>query len=268
MRRLLRLVIGLALVGCALCLIAIGWYVVSNRTAQREFAALRHEVAAQSPSDEPAPQDGDGTPDTALTPPAAEAQSAPKPNALAALRERNADFVFWLRVPGTPVDYPVVHNRAAPEYYLRRDFSGARSESGTPFLFGECESNPPSQNLVVYGHNMRDGSMFACLDRYRDAQYMQEHPLALIDAPDWRGEYEAFAAVPLDADEGAARALLRWTGPSADLTAESFIQEALFRSVVSSAVAPSATDAFLTLVTCEYTHQDGRLAVFFRKRDP
>lgn len=267
MRRLLRLTVWLALAGCALCLIAIGWYAASNLRAQRGYEALRAEVAApQQEAAASAPVGGHLSAEAVSVPPAPKGQSAPDRGALAALEDRNADFAFWLNVPGTPVDYPVMHSPEEPERYLHRDFAGARSEPGAPFLFADCMPSPPSRNLVVYGHHMRDGSMFACLDRYRDARYLGEHALARIDAMDWRAEYEAFAVARLDADEGAARALLLWTGPSDEMDAEAFIREALRRSLVKAVVEPKATDSFLTLVTCEYTHPDGRLAVFFVRR--
>ena len=73
---------------------------------------------------------------------------------IAPLFEQNRDCIGWLSIPGTNLDYPVMHTPEVPLKYLRRDFFGNRSQSGVPFLDWRC--NLTDYNLIVYGHNMKN----------------------------------------------------------------------------------------------------------------
>lgn len=83
------------------------------------------------------------------------------------LINQNPDCIGWLRISGTKIDYPVMQTKENPQYYLRRDFNKQYSYLGTPFLDSRCDANYDS-NLIVYGHNMKDGKMFADLLKYRE----------------------------------------------------------------------------------------------------
>lgn len=72
--------------------------------------------------------------------------------------EQNNDFFGWLQIEGTAVDYPVMHTPEDPEYYLRKNFDGDYSVSGVPFITSECYEG--CGNYIIYGHNMKNGSMF------------------------------------------------------------------------------------------------------------
>ena len=93
----------------------------------------------------------------------------------AALKNENPDYVGWIRIPDTRIDYPVVDRESDPEYYLHRAFDGSKSFGGTPFL-GEA-SGVDTKCLIIYGHNMKNGSIFGTLDSYKKADYWKEHPI-------------------------------------------------------------------------------------------
>lgn len=82
------------------------------------------------------------------------------------LIKRNSDCIGWLRISGTKIDYPVMQTKDNPQYYLRRDFYKQYSYLGTPFMDSRCDINYDN-NLIVYGHNMKDGKMFADLLKYK-----------------------------------------------------------------------------------------------------
>ena len=81
-----------------------------------------------------------------------------------ALITENADCIGWLSIDGTTISYPVMHTPSDPQKYLRRNFYGKYSQSGVPFLDGRCDLQ--NSNLIIYGHNMRNGTMFSDLKRY------------------------------------------------------------------------------------------------------
>ena len=91
------------------------------------------------------------------------------------LYSQNQDFVGVLTVVDTDINYPVVQTPSDPEYYLRRDFYGESSTAGTLFVDYRCDIVNPTTNTIIYGHNMRSGTMFGGLKRYLDYDYYQAH---------------------------------------------------------------------------------------------
>ena len=83
----------------------------------------------------------------------------------------NSDMVGWIRIDGTDIDYPVVQRVDEPNYYLKHDFAGRYTDYGCPFMQADCDALAPSDNLIIYGHNMKDGSMFADLAKYRSKDF-------------------------------------------------------------------------------------------------
>ena len=103
------------------------------------------------------------------------AEETPIGQNLSKLFAMNADCIGWLCIPGTAVDYPVMHTPENPQKYLRRNFYGEYSQSGVPFLDGRCSLD--CDNLIIYGHNMKNGTMFSDLTRYADQSFRSEHPI-------------------------------------------------------------------------------------------
>ena len=87
----------------------------------------------------------------------------------------NADMVGWIQIEGTKIDYPVMQTPADPNYYLKHDFEKHYTDYGCPFMQADCDALAPSDNLIIYGHNMKDGSMFADLAKYRSNDFWQNH---------------------------------------------------------------------------------------------
>lgn len=99
-----------------------------------------------------------------------------------ALITENADCIGWLSIDGTNISYPVMHTPSDPQKYLRRNFYGKYSQSGVPFLDGRCDLQ--SSNLIIYGHNMRNGTMFSDLKRYVDRDFLNAHRTVKFGAAD------------------------------------------------------------------------------------
>ena len=92
----------------------------------------------------------------------------------AGLYQENPDLFGWLRIEGTRIDYPVMHSPEEPEKYLHRDFSGREAFAGTPFLDGR--NTAESDQLLIYGHNMANGTMFHDLFQYGSREFWENHP--------------------------------------------------------------------------------------------
>ncbi len=108
-------------------------------------------------------------------------QSAAERNIQALIAE-NADCIGWLSIDGTNISYPVMHTPSDPQKYLRRNFYGKYSQSGVPFLDGRCDLQ--SSNLIIYGHNMRNGTMFSDLKRYVDRDFLNAHRTVKFETTD------------------------------------------------------------------------------------
>ena len=85
----------------------------------------------------------------------------------------NTDCIGWLSIDGTNISYPVMYTPSETQKYLRRSFYGQYSQSGVPFLDGRCDLQ--SSNLIIYGHNMRNGTMFSDLKKYLNTDFLNAH---------------------------------------------------------------------------------------------
>lgn len=99
-----------------------------------------------------------------------------------ALITENADCIGWLSIDGTNISYPVMYTPKEPQKYLRRSFYGKYSQSGVPFLDGRC--NLQSTNLIIYGHNMRNGTMFSDLKKYVNREFLNAHRTVKFETAD------------------------------------------------------------------------------------
>ena len=99
-----------------------------------------------------------------------------------ALITANTDCIGWLSIDGTNISYPVMHTPHDPQKYLRRSFYGQYSQSGVPFLDGRC--NLQSTNLIIYGHNMRNGTMFSDLKKYVNREFLNAHRAVKFETTD------------------------------------------------------------------------------------
>jgi sortase B len=186
----------------------------------------------------------------------------------ASLYTRNPDLAGWLRIDQTAVDYPVMYTPHDPEYYLYHDFDRKDSTHGLPFIDYRSSVFPRSTNILIHGHNMKDGSMFATLARYQSRSFYESHPTIQFDTVYETGEYEIFAAFlsqiyPDDSDEFKYYYFIQ-----ADNKAEydDFVDHVLALSLYDTGIRPQYGDALLTLSTCSYQVKDGRMVVVARKK--
>ena len=171
--------------------------------------------------------------------------------------------VAWIEIPGTDIDYPVMQKPGDPEYYLRRNYKGEYSYSGTPFLDGSCNIRL-SKNLIVYGHNMKDGTMFSDLMKYKDLQFCKEHQKMKLTIDGITYEYTLYAICSVDASDG----WYIFTGQTSENNFAELISHIQNRSsYISSTEQAEYGDHFLTLSTCDYASEDSRLIVIAKRSD-
>ena len=144
---------------------------------KKDFASVA-EIAKLPMTEAPAESVTDTETETSAEP---TEQSTTEHN-IPALIAVNGDCIGWLSIDGTNISYPVMHTPSDPQKYLRRNFYGKYSQSGVPFLDGRC--NPQSTNLIIYGHNMKNGKMFSDLKKYADKDFLNEHRTVKFETVD------------------------------------------------------------------------------------
>lgn len=186
-----------------------------------------------------------------------------------ALAEQNPDFFGWIRIEGTQLDYPVMYTPDRPEYYLRRAFDGSYAISGTPFLEENCFEG--CGNLILYGHNMKDGSMFRTLLSYADQAFWKEHPTVQFDTLERQGTYEVLAAFYAQASSKSTEGTFPYY-EYYDLgdweRFEEYLSLVKGAALYDTGVRAEYGDELLTLSTCSYHVTNGRFVVVARRSGP
>ena len=99
------------------------------------------------------------------------------------LKSQNQDIAGWIYIRGTTIDYPIVQGKDNEEY-LHQDFNKKKSSSGTIFLDNNCKKDFTSDNNIIYGHHMKNGTMFAQLLKFREKSFLKKHNEIMIFTPD------------------------------------------------------------------------------------
>ncbi len=178
----------------------------------------------------------------------------------APLIESNADFRGWLTLPDTDIDYPVVMPPAKdPQFYLHRDFDKNYSYSGTPFIGEGCDEN--SDIFIIYGHNMKTGSMFGTLNKFAGADWAAQHRDIIFETPEGKRVYRVFAALRTKVNSKNEYRYFDNVGNFSDEEYYRILSGMLEKSEIDIGTPPQSRAQILILSTCSYHTQNGRFAV-------
>ena len=174
---------------------------------------------------------------------------------LTPLIERNKDCIGWIYIEGTSVNYPVMHTPDEPQKYLRKNFDKEYSNAGVPFLKGFCTLN--CDNLTLYGHNMKNGTMFSDITQYRSKDYCTEHPIIEFETTQGLKQYTVFAVVQLKNNDG-------WYDYHTAADKAEFdnkVSEIKSRALYDTGITPQYGEQLLTLSTCYVSTPNDRIVV-------
>lgn len=173
------------------------------------------------------------------------------------------DFAGWITVPGTRIDYPVMQRIGEGEnyFYINHDQAGEKSSAGTIFITDVYDIRKPSDNIALYGHNMKSGIMFHDLMKYREESFYQETPQFAFNSLYRDGTYEVVAAfyTRVSDDEPSSDRFFRYY-EYVDLDSKERFDEfydTCKRLSLYEAAPAKYGDEFLTLSTCSYRISDG-----------
>ena len=179
------------------------------------------------------------------------------------------DIKGWLRVEGTQIDYPILQREGDDEYYLFLNFKGEEDKRGSLILDEDSstETGAFTTNLLIHGHNMKDGSMFGELDGYKSKEFYEEHKYMELYAEDGRHEYEVIAVFESRVFYVTDQVFKYYNFFQADTTEEfnDYYNNIKGLSLYETGVTAEYGDKFLTLSTCAYHVEDGRFVVVARE---
>ncbi len=182
------------------------------------------------------------------------------------LCDENNDLIGWLFIPEMVIDYPVMQSED-DEYYLHHNFYGEEDKYGCLFVKNFADVNAPDTNFIIYGHNMKDGSMFGDLDKYKEEAFYREHPLIYFDTLYEERTYEIMAVFLSQVYEDNDDVFKYYEFYQADTDDEFlyFYEAITDMSLYETGVTAEFGDTFLMLSTCDYYVDDGRLVVVTKR---
>ena len=256
----------LILLLCALLLLCVLgfslWQIYRSQDRYREESAAHEALLIYKPtlplgSDAPDPSAPLPT-DPQASVPVSREDTEPAPtetyvnDSIAQLRADHPNALGWITIPGTNIDYPFVQG-PDNDYFLRRDLDGKYLYAGVPFLDYRCEPDFSGPNTVMYGHNLRNGTMFGNLEKFRDRKFLEAHREVLLFLENETIRANVVACLVIDPDRQHYVYDLQ---PEADHVSR-ILQDA--RCAIRETVPEDAR--LLTLSTCGYEFQGARIVL-------
>ncbi len=186
-------------------------------------------------------------------------------SSLTPMYNQNKDLFGWIQIEGTVIDYPVMHTPEEPEFYLHKAFDKSYSQSGVPFLAGDCFLG--CGNYLIYGHNMNNGSMFAAIVNYMDKDYRESHKNIKFSTIYEEAEYEVIAAFKTKIEENMQNGFhyYHYTDLTKEEAFNEYIKQVEELSIYDTQIKAEFGDQLLTLSTCAYHTANGRFVVVAKK---
>lgn len=258
-KRRIRFLKAVSLVVLSVCLVWLARAYVLSWQHRAQVEELRRMEAAVTEPPEPSP------------PPQFPAESPPGERAVLkkyeALLKKNNDLAGWISIDGMEIDYPVMQCED-DDYYLHHDFSGKDSKYGCLFVKKKADLEAGT-NVIIYGHNMKDGSMFGDLDLYEEKSFYRDHPSISFDTLYEKRMYDIIAVFRSKiyySDEDVFK-YYQFYEAKTEKEFNSFYRNIKKLSLYDTGVKAEFGDTFITLSTCAYHVEDGRFVVVAKRRE-
>ena len=184
------------------------------------------------------------------------------------LQKENDDIVGWLEIEDTNINYPVLQGDDN-EFYLNRNYKKEKSEKGSIFLDAKYNWNIPSNNLLIYGHNIINGLMFQDLLKYESQDFYKKHPNIKFTTEKDDKEYEIISVFKSRVYYKAEKNVFRYydfINAKKEEDYMEFVKNAKKASIYDTETTAKYGDELITLVTCSYHIEDGRFVVIGREK--
>ena len=185
------------------------------------------------------------------------------------LYQQNKDMVGWIKVEDTNINYPVMQSIDEPNFYLKHKFDKTYSAYGCPYVQENCDVQKPSDNIIIYGHHMNDGSMFTGLMKFTDKSFWENHKTIEFDTLTDRNQYEVIAVFKTVVYTNSEDSFKYYEFTDAENAEEfdEYVAKCKELSLYDTGVTAEYGDKLISLSTCEYSHNNGRLVVVAKRVD-
>lgn len=186
------------------------------------------------------------------------------------LLEKNKDVKAWMKINGTNINNPVYQTNNN-DYYIDHDMNKSPSRYGALFIdkSSRIGKQGNTQNVIIYGHHMRDGTMFGPLKKYRNLDFYKEHPVIDFTTLYHDGDYKVFAVFITNTmakhDKGNVFETYRQSTFAGEEDFLQMIDDVKKRSIIDTGVDVRGDDEIITLSTCTYEFEEARLIVMARR---
>ncbi len=184
------------------------------------------------------------------------------------LQEENEDIVGWIEIEDTNISYPVLQGKDN-EYYLNHNYKKEKSQKGSIFLDADYDWSIPSNNLIIYGHNIVNDLMFKDLLKYANEEFYKEHPVIRFTTKENDGEYEiisAFKSKVFNKSDTNVFRYYNFINAETEEEYNEFVENAKKVSLYDIEETTEYGDELMTLITCSYHTTDGRFVVIGREK--
>lgn len=184
------------------------------------------------------------------------------------LYNENPDLIGWIKVEDTPIDYPVMQTFDDPTFYIHRDWDRNESTYGLPLIDARCTLE--SGNIIIYSHNMKNGTMFGSLKKYNEKSFYEEHQIIEFDTIYEKAEYQIIAVLLAqvfydeEPDENEF-VYYNYIELGSKEEFQKYVDQVKERSLYDTGVTAEYGDSLITLCTCNYHVKDGRFLVVAKK---
>ncbi len=185
----------------------------------------------------------------------------------AELYAQNSDLVGWICIEDTKINYPVMQSLSNPNFYLKHGFDKSYTDYGCPYVAEICDMQTPSDNLLIYGHHMKDGSMFAALEKFKKQAFWENHKTFSFNTLYEKQTYEVIAVFKTVVYSNSTDQFRYYHFSDAE-TPEQFdeyIAKCKAKALYDTGVSAEYGDKLITLSTCEYSNTNGRLVLVAKK---
>lgn len=182
------------------------------------------------------------------------------------LYNNNRSLIGWIKIADTLIDYPVMQS-TNNDYYLNHNFNQQQDNNGSIFIDSDCSIWPRSQNIILYGHNMKSGKMFGDLKKFKDEAFYEEHPYIFFDTLYDKGKYQimyVFPDIVYDEAEIAFK-YYQFIGANSQEEWDSAMNDMASKSMYDTGVTAKYGDKIITLSTCDYEKDAERFVVVAKR---
>lgn len=253
------------------CAISLADYFIKSRQSQQTYNDLANLVDQVRPTagQEMPDTSGEEVPDAPILVTVKHPTTGQEVQVLPEYAEvfrLNPETVGWLSIDGTNINYPVVQSALDNvDYYLYRDFYGKYDLHGCLYAREQCNIEAPSDNITIYGHRMNDMTMFGQLGKYEKKEFWQEHPYIRFDTLTQRHTYQIVTVFTTTATLGQGFNYHLFVDAEGPEDYDDFIHQCKLRALYDTGVSAQIGDRLISLSTCEYTQENGRLVVVAKR---